>query len=174
MCYLVLWQIPLVDATLPESRHRVRRGLYGPRAELWQVIDLESRDAGKTLAYVGEHYTFPLYGSRLQNRVCYQSVNSVDPMPVHRYPPGRIAFPCSPDTLEALYRSAPDFDVWWQGLVAQEVDWLVVENQPRYVEREWIAAHPERFVQLFDNDFGSVYGVRPEAAQDLSKKGARP
>jgi hypothetical protein len=154
--FLTVWRIPLLDQTYNESRNEFFRIMYRDRGEIWAYVD-ENSDAGKTIAHVGLFLNYGLRGSRMQNTVIYQSVNSLETKLVHEYPSRMVPAPWTAPELESVYRQNPSVEIWLQGLTQKGVDWLLVRKASEAIEKSWIVARPHLFTEIYATDWGIVY-----------------
>jgi len=127
--------------------------IYKQQEILWEFIEKNS-GKGKNIAYVGEFLTYPLYGSRFQNNIFYQSINSIDTLPVYKYS-GKINFPEENPT--KIYRKNPSFQLWLKGLKKKKINWILIKKDKNYIERDWVRKHPSLFKLIYSNKFADVY-----------------
>ena len=105
---------------------------------IWRFLDQETPTAaGHTVAvsagwWENGHnwYRYPLYGTRLQNRVRYVPITSDGSVVDYR------------DADRAAARA--DYHAWVRRLMAYDIDYLVL-LPPDPIEARWVAAHPELF-----------------------------
>jgi len=142
---------------------------YGDEGRFWAYVQRftdTGNEGGKNpvkgvvIAYAGEFLLYPLFGAHLQNEVVYQSVNTVETLPVHRYPPGKVHMPDPPEERTAFYRSQPSFETWVTGLIKKRVGCIVIRTEKDLVEREWVSTRPDLFPLLFSNSYAEVYLAR--------------
>ena len=145
---------------------------YFPRRAKAMVFNRESEflerlPGPRRIAYTGRNMPYPFMGSRLEGRVFYVNVNSHNDWKFHDYEkwfkqnyPGKM-----PNTPEpAFYRMEQNFSAWWNNLLAQKTDLVVVcpvgineyvnicHNREGFpIEADWAAAHPESFKLVFQD-----------------------
>lgn len=128
----------------------------GPMAnELWSLLDTpEPKHIAVTAGYEppGHHLTvYPLFGSRLQNRVEYVPISAGGAESEEREPSARA--------------TAADERVWLERLLERGVD-VVVTLDPRDTpEDRWIAAQPEVFAALARARCGVAWRFDRDAAR---------
>jgi len=88
----------------------------------------------------------------LQNNVYYQSVNSIETLPVYKY-----NWKNTKDQKEIFYRKNPSYQLWYKGLKEKKIDWIIVKKEGDYIEKEWIKNYPEIFKLLFTSDIAELY-----------------
>jgi hypothetical protein len=135
--------------------------VYGPQGRAWNIVEQLTKDhGGKTIAYAGTAMVLPLFGSRLQNRVCY--------VPLSRGEKPRPIENPTQDTLGALLararRNAVDEVYWLEELQRRGVDYLYLSSvedrggiEP---ELKIIADHRDRFVLRFQEGGVYLFAVR--------------
>jgi len=156
--FVFYWQIPLLRNNYKQFKVDFWQVIYGKQGEIWRWVQ-ENSGQGKQIAYVGEFLLYPLYGDGYPNSVYYQSVNSIETMPVYKYPPKEILFPEMSAELQSIYRNNPSFEIWNEGLRRHRTDWIVIQNGKGFIEENWIHDNPSSFVLLFANSFGKIYKV---------------
>jgi len=139
--YLVFW-ISVFSPVYKLSKFKVWKTFYKQQGSLWEFIEKNS-GKGKNIAYVGEFLTYPLYGSRFQNNVFYQSINSVDTLGVYKYS-GKINFP--EENLSKIYRKKPFIQLWLKGLKKKKINWIPIKKDKNYIERDWIRKNTTLFL----------------------------
>jgi len=116
---------------------------YFPRGFVpaWEYIDRQA--GGRTIAmttgflWPGHNwFLYPLFGSRLQNRVVYAGVKRRGDCPTHLD--------------SGMLREGGDPAVWLDNLRALNVDWVVVQA-PIPQELGWITANSSQFRLLFSD-----------------------
>ena len=116
----------------------------------------ENTGSGKRIAYTGRSEAYPLFGTKLKNRVFYISTNAKPPMP-HYFPDG-------------LYRKEKNFEAWKANLKREGIDYFFAalpfdinnesSNKKEFpIEDQWALAHPELFKQVFSNSAVHIYEV---------------
>jgi len=153
------WHFILTSDMYENIKYDSWKMFYGEKAELWEFVQKNSGDK-KNIAYVGEFLLYPFYGQYYENNVFYQSVNSRDTMPVHKYRVEKRSF--GPEEARSIYRKNPSYSLWRAGLKEKETDWIIVKKDTRYVEKEWIKKDPEEFRPLFTSEFADVYAFEAE------------
>jgi hypothetical protein len=108
-------------------------------------------------------YRYPLYGSRLQNRVRYVPITSDGSVVDYR------------ETETAAARA--DYDAWLRRLMTSEIDYLVL-LPPDPPELRWVQAHPELFAPVADGFQRRARAYRFDRQQaaralDLPRRAAR-
>jgi len=155
-----LWY-PAYMAHLDQLRPSAYEDLYAAQGRAWNLVEALTRDnRGKTIAYAGTPLVFPLFGSRLQNRVCYVPLSPEEkPRPVENP---------TQDTLGHLLararRSTVDEAYWLEELRRRGVDYLYLcgVEDPGVIDPELtiIAKHRERFVPRFQDKDVYLFAVR--------------
>ncbi|MCX7705278.1 MAG: hypothetical protein N2115_03335 [bacterium] len=145
------------------NRMNVFKYFYGKQAEIWNTVDSYKTGQRKVVAYAGDYFIFPFYGRNLENYVYYQPVNKIEETPIHHYPVP-ISKNFSPDNfqeLEIIYRSAPDFHVWLEGLKKHNTQLLIIKKRRPdvLIEETWADSNPSLFILLFENEIGKVYRI---------------
>ncbi|MCM8768557.1 MAG: hypothetical protein NC911_02585 [Candidatus Omnitrophica bacterium] len=158
--YFGYWRFPLMKAKYQQIRHFTWSSFYPDQAGLWSFVQ-ENSGQGKTIAYVGQVFLYPLYGPKLANRVYYQSVNSIQPRLIHEYPGQRVLFPAQADQIKEIYRANPDIRIWMEGLIQHQTDWVLLRKEPAWIEYTWILENPECFNQIWEDRFYKVYQFTP-------------
>jgi len=116
----------------------------------------ENTGSGKRIAYTGRSEVYPLFGTKLKNRVFYISTNAKPPMP-HYYSDG-------------LYRKEKNFEAWRENLRREKIDYLFAllpfeannesaDKKDFPIEDQWALAHPELFEPVFKNSLVHIYKV---------------
>jgi energy-coupling factor transporter transmembrane protein EcfT len=139
------------------------KSYYGTESEVWRWVDENSQKEKRTIAYVGNLFLYPLFGSNLQNTVYYQPVNSINEKLIHQYHfDGVVRFPSEMEKLEDIYRKMPDYAVWREGLKSHGTNWILIrkETGKNRIEEEWISKNPENFSLIFENDFAKIYTLK--------------
>ncbi len=124
-------------------------------ASAWQWLNQDTA-GGRRIAYTGRSEFYPLFGTRLKNRVFYISTNNKPSLP-HYYGDG-------------LYRREKDFDAWRENLRMEKIDYLFValpidannesSNKSEFpIEDRWAREHPESFKEVFRNPLVHIYTV---------------
>jgi len=151
--YLVFW-ISMFYPVYKFSKFKIWKTFYKQQASLWEFIEKNS-EKGKNIAYVGEFLTYPLYGSHFQNNVFYQSINSIETIPVYKYSE-KINFP--EENPSRIYRKNPSFKLWFSGLKKKKTNWVIIKKDDKnYIERDWIKENPSSFKLIYSNKFADVY-----------------
>jgi len=153
--YLVFW-ISVSYHGYKLSKFKVWKTFYKQQGSLWEFIEKNS-GKGKNIAYVGEFLTYPLYGSRFQNNVFYQSINSVDTPGVYKYS-GKINFP--EENPSKIYRKKPSLQLWLKGLKEKKINLILIKKDKNYIERDWIKENPSLFKLIYSNKFADVYSFK--------------
>lgn len=135
------------------AKFMVWKIIYKQKENLWEFIEKNS-GKGKNIAYVGEFLTYPLYGSRFQNNIFYQSINSIDTLGVYKYS-GKINFPEENPT--KIYRKNPSFHLWLKGLKKKKINWILIKKDKNYIERDWVRKYPSLFKLIYSDKFADVY-----------------
>ncbi len=151
----IFFQIYLTGQIYKKTKFEFWKNFYGKEAEIWEYVEKNSKD-GKNIAYIGSLFLYPLYGENLKNNLFYQSVNSVETLPVYKYRK-KINFPQEPP--ENLYRENPDFEKWFSGIKNKKIDWVIIKNQEGLIEKKWINERPELFKLIFSNQYIEIYEV---------------
>ncbi|MCM8807091.1 MAG: hypothetical protein NC926_03920 [Candidatus Omnitrophica bacterium] len=126
---------------------------YAEEGRIWEFIQRNS-GKGKNIAYVGSFFIYPIYGDKIQNNLFYQSINSIDTLPIFKYRK-KIKFP--DENVENLYRNNPNFNLWLYGLKKKKVEWILVKKDKDYIEKRWIEENPELFRCIFSNSYAEIY-----------------
>jgi hypothetical protein len=129
---------------------------YAGLGELWNLVEARSAERGLTVAYSGTPMTYPLFGSRLQNRVRYVPTSPTDrPRPV-----GLQAGDSFYAQMAEERRRGFDATFWLDTLERARVDVLLLHDDLGRggVVRELatVRANPERFRLLGSGS--DVYG----------------
>jgi hypothetical protein len=155
-----LWY-PGYRAKRNQSRPEAYEEFYGARGRAWNLVEqLTENDGGKTIAYAGTPIVLPLFGSRLQNRVCYVPLSPDEK-------PRPIVNPTQ-DTLHALLararRNTVDDAYWLEELRRRGVDYLYLccVGDPGVIDPELkiIRNHTDRFVLQFQEQGVYLFAVR--------------
>jgi len=135
--------------------------LYAAQGRAWNLVErLTGRQGGKTIAYAGTPIVLPLFGSRLQNQVCYVPVSPEDkPRPIENPTPDAIS------TLLALARRKTTDEAYWlEGLRRSGVDYLYLcgaQGRERIEpELRMVGHHRDRFELLFHEEAVFLFAVR--------------
>ncbi len=154
------WWYPAYRARRQPVRQRVYARYYGPQGEAWNVVERLSR-AGRplTVAYAGTPLTFPLFGSRLENRVVYVPVSGDDrPTPVSLRRGDSIYL-----RLARQRRASTDEKFWLDGLRRRRVDLICLVNDPTRGGAEpelgMIIRHPDMFEPVFSQEGVHLFRV---------------
>lgn len=131
------------------------KAFYKEEGEIWEFVQKNSKD-GKNISYVGCFFIYPFYGIKLQNNLFYQSVNSIETLPVFKYRK-KIEFPEEP--VEKLYRQNPDFEKWFSGLKNKNIDWIIIRKDKDYIEKTWIDKNKEIFKPIFSTNYAEIYEI---------------
>lgn len=119
----------------------------------WKWLN-ENTGTGKRIAYTGRSEIYPLFGTKLKNRVFYVSTNDKPGLP-HYYSDG-------------LYRQEKNFTAWAINLKEKKADYLFValpfdinnessDKREFPIEDRWASEHPELFKQVFNNSLVRIY-----------------
>ena len=121
---------------------------------IWRYLD---QGAGHTVAvsagwWENGHnwYRYPLYGSRLQNKVRYVPITSDGSVIDYRDAEGAAA--------------KADYDAWLRRLMTDDIDYLVL-LPPDPPESRWVQAHPELFQPVADGLQRRAHAYRFDRAQ---------
>ena len=121
----------------------------------WKALN-ELTGKGARVAYTGRQEYYPLYGSKLKNRVMYISVNEKEITPYNK-PDGK-------------YREVKDFSAWRNNLKRHNIEYLFIA-QPVFNNREsedpnkfpqedeWAEGDLKDFQLLFSNSLSRIYKV---------------
>ncbi|MCS7180672.1 MAG: hypothetical protein NZ891_04905, partial [bacterium] len=150
-----LFQIDITKSLYGKTKFTFWKTFYKEEGEIWEFIQKNSKD-GKNIAYVGSFFIYPFYGENFQNNVFYQSVNSIETIPVYKYKK-TIKFPN--EVPENLYRENPNFEIWLKGLKKKKTDWLIIKKDKDYIEKAWIEQNPTLFKKIFNSNYGSIYEI---------------
>ncbi|MFN4227246.1 MAG: hypothetical protein ACK4F0_03790 [Candidatus Ratteibacteria bacterium] len=151
----VLFQIDTTGLIYQKTKFEFWKKFYGKEAEIWEYVQKNSKK-GKNIAYIGSLFIYPLYGENLENNLFYQSVNSVETLPVYRYRK-KINFPQQP--VEDLYRQNPNFEKWISGIKNKNINWIIIKKQ-EVIEKKWIEENPQIFKLLFSNNYIEIFEVK--------------
>ena len=121
----------------------------------WRWLN-ENTGNGKRVAYTGRSEIYPLFGTKLKNRVFYISTNDKPAMP-HYFSDG-------------LYRREKNFEAWRDNLRRNNIDYLFAalpfdinnesSNKKDFpIEDQWAMTHPELFTQVFKNSLVHIYKI---------------
>ncbi|MDD2679583.1 MAG: hypothetical protein PHO03_02110, partial [Candidatus Omnitrophica bacterium] len=122
----------------------------------WNWLN-ENTGSGKRVAYTGRSEVYPLFGTRLKNRIFYISTNAKPALP-HYFSDG-------------LYRKEKDFTAWSENLKKEKIDYFFAalpfdvnnesSNKKEFpIEDQWALSHPELFRQVFQNSLVHIYEVK--------------
>lgn len=150
-----LFEFAKTEAIYESIKFETWKAFYKEEGELWEFVEKNSKE-GKNIAYVGNFLIYPFYGEKFNNNVFYQSVNSIETLPVFKYR-RKIEFP--KEDVEKLYRNNPDFNLWISGLKKKKTDWIIVKKDREYIERKWIEKEKEFFKLIFSNNCAEIYKV---------------
>lgn len=150
-----LFEFAKTEAIYENIKFETWKAFYKEEGELWEFVEKNSKE-GKNIAYVGNFLIYPFYGEKFNNNVFYQSVNSIETLPVFKYR-RKIEFP--KEDVEKLYRNNPDFNLWISGLKKKKTDWIIVKKDREYFERKWIEKEKEFFKLIFSNNCADIYKV---------------
>lgn len=156
LVYLVHWYWPVFTGVYKRDKYTYWKVFYTEQSEIWEFVQKNS-GKGKNIAYIGEFFLYPFYGENYQNNVLYQSVNTLETMPIHFYPIKKISFFSAPEELEKIYRGNPSFEIWMEGLRRKKIDWIVIRKERNFIEKEWIDKNKEIFNLIFFNNFAEIY-----------------
>jgi hypothetical protein len=140
------------------------RTQYGPAtAQAWRFVR-EELPPTEPLAYTNTFYIHPLGGFDHARPLLYvptrRGITHLHDLPLF---PGKLSGEQIVPALAAALTSDTDADSWLARLVASKATHLIVFRSA-YVadppELSIIAAHPERFERLFQNDEASIYRLR--------------
>ena len=151
---LLGWKLILTYDIYPEIRYGMWKIFYGKQGELWEFAQKNSVEP-KNIAYVGEFFLYPFYGVNYKNNVFYQSVNSVDTLPIHKYERGATKYTVK--EAEKIYRKNFSYELWYAGLKKKKIDWIILRNNISYPEHQWIAENPDIFKKIFSNEYADIY-----------------
>lgn len=149
--FLLIFWIEKTNFIYEKIKFSAWADFYKNEVSLWKFVDENSKD-GKNIAYVGDFLIYPFYGGKLQNNVYYQSVNSIETLPVYKY-----NWKNTKDQKEIFYRKNPSYQLWYKGLKEKKIDWIIVKKEGDYIEKEWIKNYPEIFKLLFTSDIAELY-----------------
>lgn len=144
-------QIAKIDVIYDDFKFSSWNKFYKKEASLWEFIQKNSGE-GKNIVYIGDFLIYPFYGNKFQNNVYYQSVNSIDTLPVYKY-----KFDKEKEGTEIFYRKNPSFELWFEGIKKKKIDWLIIKKDGEYVEKKWIDENKQFFREIFSSDFAVVY-----------------
>ncbi|MCM8818949.1 MAG: hypothetical protein NC915_05700 [Candidatus Omnitrophica bacterium] len=147
--FVLIFQIEKTNFIYGDIKFSGWNRFYKKESSLWEFIQKNS-NSGKNIVYIGDFLIYPFYGNKFQNNVFYQSVNSIDTLPIYKY-----SF--ESDSEEIFYRKKPSFQLWFEGLKNKKVDYLIVKKDGEYIEKNWIEEHKEFFKEVFSSDFAIVY-----------------
>ena len=154
------WWYPAYRARRHPVREHLYARYYGPQGEAWNAVERLSR-AGRplTVAYAGTPLTFPLFGSRLANRVVYVPISGEDkPTPVSLKRGDSIYL-----RLARQRRASADDQFWLDGLRRERVDLICLVNDPNRGGAEpelgMIIRHPDMFEPVFSQEGVHLFRV---------------
>ncbi|MCM8802674.1 MAG: hypothetical protein NC827_05125 [Candidatus Omnitrophica bacterium] len=150
----IFFQIDLTEQIYQKTKFEFWKSFYSKEAEIWEYVQ-EKSGKGKNIAYIGSLFIYPLYGKNLENNLFYQSVNSVETLPVYKYRK-KIKFPQQP--VEDLYRQDSDFEKWISGIRDKKIEWVIIKNQEQ-IEKKWIEENPQIFKLLFSNKYIEIFEI---------------
>jgi len=151
---LLGWKLILTYDIYPEIRYEPWKIFYGKQGELWEFAQKNSAEP-KNIAYVGEFFLYPFYGVNYKNNVFYQSVNSIDTLPIHKYERGATNYTVK--EAEKIYRKNFSYELWYAGLKKKKIDWIILRNNISYPEHQWLEENPEIFKKIFSNEYADIY-----------------
>jgi hypothetical protein len=140
---------------------------YGAQGRAWIALENATKSrGGKTIAYSGTAIVLPLFGSRLQNRVCYVPLS-----------PGEMPRPIENPTQQTLgvllaraRRNTVDEAFWLEELERRGVDYLYLcclQDPPAVnPELKIIARHRDRFALRFHEQGVYLFAVRHSGGTD--------
>lgn len=158
--YFAYWRFPLVKHKYNDIKYLTWSHFYPDQASLWAFVR-ENSGQGKTIAYAGAFFLYPLYGDQLRNSLYYQSVNSLQTRLIHEYPRQRLLFPAQSEEISKIYRENPDVNLWLEGLLQHQIDWVVLRKDAGLIELAWIMERPDCFQLLWENYSIAVYQFSP-------------
>lgn len=149
---------------LSKQRERNRASTYsqyyGPQGEAWNRLAELTAGNPATIAYSGNALTYPLFGSKLANRVVY--------LPIHPHDqPGPVTLTAT----ESIYlqlsrqrRAEANEKFWLEQLREQEVDYLLLVSDPKLdgveIERRFAAYNPRLLRLDFAQKGVWIYAVQ--------------
>ncbi|MCM8803729.1 MAG: hypothetical protein NC833_00540 [Candidatus Omnitrophica bacterium] len=151
----LIFEIFKTDLFYEKTKFMFWKAFYKEEGEIWEFVQKNSKD-GKNIAYVGCFFIYPFYGNKFQNNVFYQSVNSIETLPVFKYKE-KIEFPGK--DVENLYRKNPSYKLWIFGLKNKKIDWIIIKKDKDYIEKNWIEKNNEIFKLIFSNDYAEIYEI---------------
>jgi hypothetical protein len=133
---------------------------YGPQGEAWNRLDELTKGKPATIAYSGNALTYPLFGSRLTNRVVYLPIHPQDqPGPVTLTKGNSIYL-----QLSRQRRREADEKYWLEQLREQEVEYLLLVSDPQFdgveIERRFAAHNPQLLKLKFEQKGVWIYEVQ--------------
>jgi len=159
--FTLIFQIEKTTFLYENAKFFLWNNAYKKEVSLWEFVQKNSIN-GKNIVYVGDFLIYPFYGDKLQNNVYYQSVNSVETLPVHKYKPEK-------NNSEPFYRKNPSYYLWLEGLKKKKIDWIIVKKEGSYIEKEWIEKNKEKFKLIFSSEFADIYEFNYKVLTDKFK-----
>lgn len=155
------WWYPDLLREREQSRDSTYAQMYGPLGGAWnQLAELTAKEPA-TIAYSGTPLIYPLFGSKLANRVVYLPTHPQDqPNPVVLSKETTIYW-----QLAQARRAAADENYWLSQLQAKDVEFLLLVEDPKFegveFEKSIAARHPELLSLIFAQPGVWIYAVQP-------------
>jgi len=152
--FIFIFEIGKIEVIYQSAKFEIWKSFYKEEGYLWEYIQKNSID-GKNIGYIGFLLIYPLYGENLKNNVYYQSINSIETLPVYKYKK-KIRFPET--NPENLYRNAPSYQLWLNGLKNKKIDWIIIKKNG-YIEERWIEENPSIFKKIYSFKNFQIYEI---------------
>jgi len=153
---LLGWTLTLTSDMYNNTKYETWKMFYGAKSDLWKFIN-ENSQQPKNISYIGDFLIYPFYGNNYQNNILYQSINSIETIPIHKMSMEEKLF--SVKDFEKLYRKDFSYQLWRTGLETKKVDWIILKNDRFYLEKEWIQKNLDSFQMIFSNEFATIYAT---------------
>jgi hypothetical protein len=154
------WWYPELSQQRERNRASTYAQYYGPQGEAWNRLAELTAKKPATIAYSGNALTYPLFGSRLTNRVVYLPIHPQDqPGPVTLTKGNSIYL-----QLSRQRRAEAEEKFWLEQLREQRVDYVLLVSDPKFdgveAERRFAAHNPQLLKLKFEQKGVWIYEVQ--------------
>ncbi|MBC7854093.1 MAG: hypothetical protein IAF94_11710 [Pirellulaceae bacterium] len=133
---------------------------YGSLGEAWNRLAELTATKPATIAYSGNALIYPLLGSRHTNRVVYLPIHPQDQPSPLTFTKGETIY----RQLARQRRAQADEKYWLEQLREQEVDYLLLVQDPKFdgalVERTFAAHNPRLLRLIFEHKDVWIYALQ--------------